>query len=115
MGVLVIARIFLDQKGYMMMMQSVVACLLVATLATTDILLHVEEKQQDRVFCSLSTQSACVSACNGQACTETCIATCGVFSRPFNYLCSAVAASTCSAATTVAATTAPAADAPFTV
>merc|ERR1712121_536653 len=108
-----LARISYNQKG--LMMRCVVACLLVATLATADILLHVEDQQQDRIFCSFTTQNACVSACSGQACTETCIASCGVFSRPFNYLCSAVAASTCTAATTVAATTAPAADAPFTV
>merc|ERR1712121_385998 len=103
------------KQQYGFTMKCVAVCLLLVAMATADILLHVEDHQQDRVFCSLTTQTACSSACSGQACTETCIASCGIFSRPYSYLCSAVAATTCSAATTVAATAAPAADAPFTV
>merc|ERR1712123_333808 len=88
---------------------------LLVAVASAESSVHVDE--QDRTFCSISTNHACANACNGKVCTETCIASCGIFSRPFNYLCSAVAASTCTAATTAASPTASptAASAPFTV
>merc|ERR1711892_848352 len=83
-------------------------------VASAEFSVHVDER--DRTFCSISTNHACANACNGKVCTETCIASCGIFSRPFNYLCSAVAASTCTAATTAASAASPtAASAPFTV
>merc|ERR1712096_194965 len=77
----------------------------------SDFTVHVDE--QDRTFCQISTNHACAAACNGRGCTETCISSCGIFSRPFSYLCSAVAASTCTAATTAASPAS--ASAPFTV
>merc|ERR1712106_449892 len=87
---------------------------LLVAVASAEFSVHVDE--QDRTFCSTSTNHACANACNGKVCTETCIASCGIFSRPFNYLCSAVAASTCTAATTAASAASPtAASAPFTV
>merc|ERR1712106_460733 len=87
---------------------------LLMAVASAEFSVHVDE--QDRTFCSISTNHACANACNGKVCTETCIASCGIFSRPFNYLCSAVAASTCTAATTAASAASPtAASAPFTV
>merc|ERR1711913_166124 len=94
-------------------MKCAIAFCLALMVATSyaDFTLHVEE--QDRTFCQISTNHACAAACNGRLCTETCISSCGIFSRPFNYLCSAVAASTCTAATTAASPAA--AGAPFTV
>merc|ERR1712212_384 len=94
-------------------MKAVLAICLAMMLVTTyaDFTVHVEE--QDRTFCQISTNHACGAACNGRLCTETCISSCGIFSRPFSYLCSAVAASTCTAATTAASPAA--ASAPFTV
>merc|ERR1712215_288612 len=75
-------------------MKVAIFCLVFVTFAAADFHVHVDE--EDRTFCSLSTRNACANACNGQACTETCISSCGIFSRPFQYTCSAVAASTCS-------------------
>merc|ERR1711979_102497 len=86
-------------------------CLAMLVVASADFSIHVEE--QDRTFCQISTNHACAAACNGRLCTETCISSCGIFSRPFNYLCSAVASGTCTAATTAASPAA--ASAPFTV
>merc|ERR1711955_47089 len=80
-------------------------------ITTADFTVHVEE--QDRTFCQISTNHACAAACNGRGCTETCISSCGIFSRPFSYLCSAVASGTCTAATTAASPAS--ASAPFTV
>merc|ERR1711862_133428 len=87
-------------------------CLAMLVVVTSaDFSVHVEE--QDRTICNFSTRNACTSACSGKGCTETCISTCGIFQRPYSYLCSAVAASTCTAATTAASPSA--ASAPFTV
>merc|ERR1711872_257186 len=87
-------------------------CLAMLVVVTSaDFSVHVEE--QDRTFCSISTNHACAAACNGKGCTETCISSCGIFSRPYSYLCSAVASGTCTAATTAASPAA--AGAPFTV
>merc|ERR1711979_13233 len=87
-------------------------CLAMLVVVTSaDFSIHVEE--QDRTFCQISTNHACAAACNGRLCTETCISSCGIFSRPFSYLCSAVASGTCTAATTAASPAA--ASAPFTV
>merc|ERR1712212_629393 len=94
-------------------MKAVLAICLSMMLVTTyaDFTVHVEE--QDRTFCQISTNHACAAACNGRLCTGTCISSCGIFSRPFSFLCSAVAASTCTAATTAASPAS--ASAPFTV
>merc|ERR1712098_1000388 len=87
-------------------------CLAMLVVVTSaDFSVHVEE--QDRTICNFSTRNACTSACNGKGCTETCISTCGIFQRPYSYLCSAVASGTCTAATTAASPAA--AGAPFTV
>merc|ERR1712098_764890 len=87
-------------------------CLAMLVVVTSaDFSVHVEE--QDRTICNFSTRSACASACNGKGCTETCISPCGIFQRPYSYLCSAVASGTCAAATTAASPAA--ASAPFTV
>merc|ERR1712082_420961 len=75
------------------MMKVVIFCLVLVTFAAADFHVHVDE--EDRTFCQLSTRNACAAACNGQACTETCISSCGIFSRPFSYTCSAVASCTC--------------------
>merc|ERR1711931_92456 len=84
---------------------------LLVVVTSADFSIHVEE--QDRTFCQISTNHACTAACNGRLCTETCISSCGIFSRPFSYLCSAVASGTCTAATTAASPAS--ASAPFTV
>merc|ERR1712183_1037324 len=91
------------------MMKVVIFCLVLVTFAAADFHVHVDE--EDRTFCQLSTRNACAAACNGQACTEQCIPSCGIFSRPFTYTCSAVAASTCSS-TAPTPTPAPASPAP---
>merc|ERR1711892_185696 len=97
-------------------MKFATACCLALLVAGASAEFSVHVDEQDRTFCSISTNHACANACNGKVCTETCIASCGIFSRPFNYLCSAVAASTCTAATTAASAASPtAASAPFTV
>merc|ERR1711875_132127 len=96
--------------GSMKMILAVCLAMLVV-ITSADFSVHVEE--QDRTFCQISTNHACAAACNGKGCTETCISSCGIFSRPFSYLCSAVAASTCTAATTAASPAS--ASAPFTV
>ena len=52
------------------------------------------------LLCQLSGQFKCGSACAGQLCTATCTATCGsILPRVVTFLCSAVAATTCTAAT----------------
>merc|ERR1719320_2340798 len=98
------------QTGSMKMILAVCLAMMVV-ITTADFTVHVEE--QDRTFCTISTRLACTNACNGKVCTENCISSCGIFSRPFSYLCSPVAASTCTAATTAASPAA--AGAPFTV
>merc|ERR1711862_1031213 len=100
---------FTSTRSMKMILAVCLAMMVVIT--TADFTVHVEE--QDRTFCQISTNHACAAACNGKGCTETCISSCGIFSRPFSYLCSAVAASTCTAATTAASPAA--ASAPFTV
>merc|ERR1712090_107655 len=65
------------------MMKVVIFCLVLVTFAAADFHVHVDE--EDRTFCQLSTRNACAAACNGQACTEQCISSCGIFSRPFTY------------------------------
>merc|ERR1711931_247714 len=47
------------------------------------------------VVCQFFGNGRCATACAGQLCTSTCQARCGLF-RTASYLCSAVAASTCS-------------------
>merc|ERR1712098_857776 len=61
-------------------------CLAMLVVVTSaDFSVHVEE--QDRTICNFSTRNACASACSGKGCTETCISTCGIFQRPYSYLC----------------------------
>merc|ERR1711936_443088 len=86
------------------MMKVVIFCLVLVTFAAADFHVHVDE--EDRTFCQLSTRNACAAACTGQ-----CISSCGIFSRPFTYTCSAVAASTCSS-TAPTPTPAPSAPSP---
>merc|ERR1712107_255189 len=70
------------------------SCLLFAFLlmpcafASSPIRVHVDGN--DRLLCGISTQQTCSSACQVALCTDTCIATCGIFSRRYSYLCSAV-------------------------
>merc|ERR1711915_914883 len=47
------------------------------------------------IVCQFFGNGRCATACAGQFCTSTCQARCGLF-RTASYLCSAVAASTCS-------------------
>merc|ERR1712243_541594 len=96
--------------GNMKMILAVFLAMMVL-ITTADFTVHVEE--QDRTFCQISTNHACAAACSGRLCTETCISSCGIFSRPFSYLCSAVASGTCTSATTAASPAS--ASAPFTV
>merc|ERR1719320_1387990 len=96
--------------GSMKMILAVSLAMMVG-ITTADFTVHVEE--QDRTFCQISTNHACAAAFNGRLCTENCISSCGIFSRPFSYLCSAVASGPCTAATTAASPAA--AGAPFTV
>merc|ERR1712130_121265 len=62
--------------------------LLPFTFASSPIRVHVDGN--DRIFCGISTQQTCSSACQVALCTDTCIATCGIFSRRYSYLCSSV-------------------------
>merc|ERR1712106_993741 len=78
--------------------------------ASAEIRVDLESDGTDRFLCGLTTRSACSSSCAGKTCTENCIATCGVFARQYSYLCSAVAASTCTS--TSAAGSSPAASSP---
>merc|ERR1712037_396104 len=56
--------------------------------ASSPIRVHVDGN--DRLLCGLSTQQTCSSACQVALCTDTCIATCGLFSRRYSYLCSSI-------------------------
>merc|ERR1711936_839792 len=76
------------------MMKVVIFCLVLVTFAAADFHVHVDE--EDRTFCQLSTRNACAAACNGQACTEQCISSCGIFSRPFTCTCSSLSCGKCS-------------------
>merc|ERR1712105_462652 len=64
------------------MMKVVIFCLVLVTFAAADFHVHVDE--EDRTFCQLSTRNACAAACNGQACTEQCISSCGFLLQTFH-------------------------------
>merc|ERR1711872_580534 len=62
--------------------------LLPCVFASSPIRVHVDGN--DRLLCGLSTQQTCSSACQVALCTDTCIATCGLFSRRYSYVCSSI-------------------------
>merc|ERR1711872_1014107 len=85
----------------------------VGVLATSDIVVKVEEEELSpllRTFCCGSVQQRCARACTGRSCSLRCQGYCGVFnSRCGPYTCSSVTnacQSTTTTTTTAAVTTA---------
>merc|ERR1712168_709449 len=103
MGSSSIFHILEDQFTYLFMgrMRHFLAILSLTMLATCSAF-HVEiegSSTMDRTLCNIQTQNACAQSCQNTLCTETCSSTCGfLFRQTYTYLCSAVAASTCTVA-----------------